>query len=260
LRRHGQYRKPFSGLLAGLARSYLAAYENDDANMAWNGEVAMLRRLAPVAPRIALDVGANHGDWALAALDAVPGMTVHAFEIVPATARALAGRLADEPRCVVNDFGLGETEGSVILDVFPGNDTLSTRVLGLGLHAGTPEKVAGKLRRGADYCTEHGIDSVDILKIDVEGAEHLVLDGFGDMLGSGRIGLVQFEYGIANVGSRVLLQDFHARFGAAGFEIGKLYPHGVAFAAYRPEQEDFRGPNFVAVHRGRPELRAAVAA
>lgn len=260
LRRHGQNRGALSGLLAQAARSYIAAYDNDDHDMERNGEVALLRRIAPLAPRIALDVGANHGDWAVAALSAIPGLKVHAFEIVPGTAAALTDRLGQERRCIINIFGLGEVDGAVALEFFPGHDTLTTRVQGLGLHAETPHRIEGHVRRGDAYCAEQGIVSVDILKIDVEGSENLVLDGFGDMLAQGRVGLIQFEYGIANVGSRVLLQDFHATLGAAGFELGKLYPHGVAFKAYRPEHEDFRGPNYVAVHRSRPDLRAAVAA
>ncbi|MBK7143987.1 MAG: FkbM family methyltransferase [Xanthomonadales bacterium] len=43
------------------------------------------------------------------------------------------------------------------------------------------------------FCQEHGIDKIDILKIDVQGFELAVLKGAGNMLGSGRIRLVYLE-------------------------------------------------------------------
>lgn len=45
--------------------------------------------------------------------------------------------------------------------------------------------------RGDAYCQQHGIDRIDLPKIDVEGAEHLVMDGFGDMLS--KVGVIQWE-------------------------------------------------------------------
>jgi len=36
--------------------------------------------------------------------------------------------------------------------------------------------------------------------------------------------------------------------------IGKLYPHGVAFKEYDFTEENFRGPNYVAVHSARDDL------
>jgi FkbM family methyltransferase len=259
IRHHGQQRLPFARSLAKLSKAYLDGYNNDDHDMARNGELQMLHRLTALAPRIAFDVGANRGDWATGACAELPGVQVHAFEIAPAAAVRLSARMATNPRCAVNGYGLGEADASIPLEYFPDNDTLTTRVLGIGLHPGTPTLIEGRIRRGHDYCAAAAIDTIDILKIDVEGAEHQVLEGFGAMLGDGRIHLIQFEYGIANITSRVLLKDYYAMLGAAQYEIGKLYPFGVEFGPYRPEQEDFRGPNFVAVHRSRPEVRAAVA-
>ena len=40
---------------------------------------------------------------------------------------------------------------------------------------------------------KHRINDVDILKIDVEGVDHLVLKGFGQRLGSEKIRVIQFE-------------------------------------------------------------------
>jgi FkbM family methyltransferase len=260
LRRYGQERRAFSGRMATAARAFLDGYENNDHEMATNGEMALLRRLAAVEPRMAFDVGANHGDWTAAALNTLPGVAVHAFEIAPPTYAKLAARFADDPACRTNSFGLGEAEATVPLDYYADNDLLTSRVQGIGLRKDSPCIIDGRLRAARAYCVEAGIANVDIVKIDVEGAEYQVLEGFGDMLSAGAVGLIQFEFGIANIASRTLLKDFYALLGPAGFEIGKLYPHGAAFAPYSPVMDDFRGPYFVAVHRSRPAMRAAAAA
>ena len=66
-------------------------------------------------------------------------------------------------------------------------------------------------------------------------------------LAEGRIGVIQFEYGQANIVTRFLLRDFHLLLESHGYSVGKLYPARVDFRSYRFEHEDFIGPNFVAV-------------
>ena len=63
-----------------------------------------------------LDVGANIGDWSLAALKYMPDATVHAFEIAAATAAKLivnARKVGD--RLIVNACGLGDATGEITL-------------------------------------------------------------------------------------------------------------------------------------------------
>jgi hypothetical protein len=80
----------------------------------------------------------------------------------------------------------------------------------------------------------------------VEGAEHLVLRGFDDLLTADNIPVVQFEYGIVNILTKFLLRDFYYYFESRGYRIGKLFPASVRFREYRFQDEDFFGPNYVA--------------
>ncbi len=61
--------------------------------------------------------------------------------------------------------------------------------------------------RGDEFLAREGIGRVDFLKLDVEGAEHLVLQGLNEYLQKGRIRLVQFEYGLVNILTHFLLRD-----------------------------------------------------
>ena len=124
------------------------------------------------------------------------------------------------------------------------DSTLSSMV---ALHEGQGRNIDCAMRSGDAYMAEQGIDRIDLLKIDVEGAEHLVLQGLAGALAGGRIGVIQFEYGQANIVTRFLLRDFHLLLESHGYSVGKLYPNRVDFRRYRFEHEDFIGPNFVAV-------------
>ncbi len=101
---------------------------------------------------------------------------------------------------------------------------------------------------------ELSLPGVDLLKIDVEGAEMAVLRGFGGALERRAIRAIQFEYGYAAVFSHALLVDFYRLLEPLGYVIGRLSSDGVAFAPYRLEDENFFGPNFVAVQASDTDL------
>ncbi len=237
--------QPDVKLFASFCRLFLRAYENYDYDIGRNGEAWLLERLRPLRPKVVFDVGANVGDWSVHAAVAFPEAAIHAFEPVPDTYRALARSAASfDGRVTANPFGLADKDGSIALTVMADDNTLSSIV---ALHEGQGRQVDCAMRAGDAYMAEHGIDRIDLLKIDVEGAEHLVLQGFARALAEGRIGVIQFEYGQANIVTRFLLRDFHLLLESHGYSVGKLYPARVDFRSYRFEHEDFIGPNFVAV-------------
>ena len=101
---------------------------------------------------------------------------------------------------------------------------------------------------GDEYCQQHGIQHIDFLKIDVEGADHLVLEGFDRMLDSRAVRVVQFEYGYTHGDAHFLMRDFYALFERHGYIVGRLEPAGVAFSPWTYEKNDFTsGPNYVAI-------------
>lgn len=58
------------------------------------------------------------------------------------------------------------------------------------------------------YCGEAGLDFIHLLKMDIEGNEYNALLGARNLLASGRIGLIQFEFGGCNIDSRTFFRDF----------------------------------------------------
>jgi len=234
------------------ARRYLDAYENLDYDIETNGELRVLEILRELDPRVVFDVGANVGDWTAYAHDRFPSATVHCFELVPDTADRLARRFEGDEQVVVHRIGLSDQPGTVAIHHYPARPDLSTMVAYPQPFQSVALDVAVDV--GDARLASAGIDRIDLLKVDVEGAEQRVLRGFSSAFADARVTVVQFEYGRANIAERSLLFDLHAWFDSYDFEVGKIYPTTVDFRPYRFEDEDFRGPNFLAVHRSRADL------
>ena len=235
--------RPFVHTVDGAARSY---------DMSVNGEAWLLGRVAPGA--VVLDVGANVVEWSEIAIDR-GAAAVHAFEILPATADTFAANLGGSDRVALNRIGLGSEPGSVTVHYYPDNPALTTTATAFP-HSLPHDAVVVDVITGDQYLESTDIDRVDLLKIDVEGEEPNVLRGFLDALGAGRVGVIQFEYGVVAALSRFLIIDFYELLEPLGFEIGPLLPDHVDFQPYNLSLERFEYVNWVAVHSSRPDLRS----
>ena len=122
-------------------------------------------------------------------------------------------------------------------------------------HRWAGERIDCAVMRGDEFLTREGISRVDFLKLDVEGAEHLVLEGLEGALREGKVRFVQFEYGRVNILTRFLLRDFYELFRSYGYVVGKIYPDHVDFRDYDLGDEDFLGPNYLACQAGDPMVR-----
>lgn len=255
-------RNPLIMRIARRAESYVRGYNNFDYDPVHNGELFLLKTASNVFPHdsVIVDVGANEGDWTRLALDVCPNATIHAFELVPDTFARLEARMGRESRVHLNAFGLVDRNGVLPVKTAVGNSTRSTLILGAEIGVIETPEIQCPVQTGDSYLNANQMSRIDLLKIDTEGAEHFVLKGFSQALADELIGVIQFEYGRANVATRFLLGDFYAMLEPLGFEIGKLYPNYVNFRAYSSVLEDFLGPNYVAVHRRHSELRSRLAA
>lgn len=177
--RHGQL------ALAAIDRAstvFHELYENGNYDPASNGEGWLLRRLASSSPKIIFDVGANQGDYSRLALTACPQAHVYAFEPIPAVFDQLVANLAQDPRAELFPLALADHNGPKTFDFDPTNTGITSAVQGVhefvhGLK-GT-QSITAPGRCLDDFCAEHGIDGIDLLKIDVEGFEANVLRGGG---------------------------------------------------------------------------------
>jgi len=214
-----------------------------------NGERRLLEKMELLGPKVIFDVGAHVGDWALRAAVLHPDAAVHCFELSPSTCQTLVTRLVGPP-FIVNECGMGDHTGDVEFKDYGANVEVNTLLQNATYHDEWLTAVISKARitTGDDYCRRHDVAAIDLLKIDVEGADHLVLAGFAERFAANAIRVVQFEYGYANGDAKFLMRDFYDFFAGFGYAVGRLGPRGVAFAPWNYEMNDFRsGPNYVAV-------------
>lgn len=232
-----------------VANQAILAIENVNYDMHTNGETWLLHRIAQANPTCVFDVGANEGNWAAAALRLLPGAEVHCFEIVPEVANKIPTTLGPlAARGHINAIGLHSDSGRVGLTKYS-RQTTRTNLVGYSIPNETATSSEAAVTTGDAYCLSAGIDRINFLKIDVEGTEFEVLRGFQRMLRERRVDIVQFEYGRATILARRFLADYYQLLEDYGFQIGKLFPDRIAFRPYDLMNEDFLGPNYVAIHR-----------
>ena len=102
------------------------------------------------------------------------------------------------------------------------------------------------LKTGCDYIEEHAIKHIDLLKIDVEGHELKVLQGFEKYLSVDFIDYIQFEYGGANLDSHTSLLELYSK---RHFLIAKILPKGLEIRTYQSYMENFMYANYVAISK-----------
>ena len=210
----------------------------------------MLRRLSSLKGIDCIfDVGANVGDWSLLAAKFFPGSNIWSFEMSFETHEHLNSNVSDISAIHPVNMALSNSSGR-------------TQYLDHGDDAGTNSLVSScqddvdailkevESVTGTQFCSGNGIDRIGLLKIDVEGAERLVLEGFDEMLDAGKIDVIQFEYGYANGDDHFLMRDFYELLTRKGYIMGPLKPAGVFFADFEYPLNNFdSGPNYVAVRK-----------
>jgi FkbM family methyltransferase len=88
------------------------------------------------------------------------------------------------------------------------------------------EKFIFKCITAANYITHGDIQSVDFLKIDVEGAELDVLKGFGEKLSL--VKFIQFEYGGTYIDAKIKISDVTYYLRNFGFDLFYyIHPDGL---------------------------------
>jgi FkbM family methyltransferase len=147
------------------------------------------------------DVGAHVGQSAAEFLDAFPGARIHSFEPAPAAFQELRNLARRHARVTPVNAAVGDQEGDAdffinklsvtnsLLKASPGaGDFL---VAADGLDAREETRVPVLTLDG--YCAAHGIERIDLLKLDTQGYELRVLDGSRGLIQRHAVPLIHLE-------------------------------------------------------------------
>jgi FkbM family methyltransferase len=164
---------------------------------------------------VLVDVGANYGYFSCLWAAQNPENKVFAFEASPPNLGPLrnnVNRNKFNDRIEVVPIAMGKEEGVLKFDLVATDRQTSWGGLTINESSTTVEVPADTLD---SYATKHGINKIDVLKIDTEGADTWVLYGAKKLLEQKKIGHIFFEHNLTrmrllNIGideAKVFLQD-----------------------------------------------------
>lgn len=213
-----------------------------------SGESAIFKLIKNENP-IIFDVGANKGQFAQEALNNITqSAIVYSFEPSKKTFELFVKNVDDKRNKVFN-IGFGENESSMKLyyDNF-GSGLASLTKRDLSFLDIKFEMVEDVLIDTIDnFCAKNSIESIELLKIDVEGHELDVLNGAKGMIN--KIKLVMFEFGGCNIDTKTYFRDFYNYFKEYKMSIYRITPSGYLHKldGYKEIYEQFRTTNFMAM-------------
>lgn len=214
-----------------------------------SGEIEAVARLFNhrVNERLTIfDVGANRGEYCKRILNTFPNCTIFAFEPSPTTFSLLEKNLEDEPRVKVFDFGLGENMEQRSLY----KESQYAKIGSLTkLNVSDDRYTENVSIRTIDQVAEDlQLNSIDLLKIDVEGHEFEVMRGGTGIIEMNKVKLIQFELGGSSIDNKTNLKEMYDWLDEIGFKIYLIKPRGLQYLpSYSYQYEQYSTTNFLAV-------------
>lgn len=240
-----------SSALYKFSNIYIDTYRDFSYDSTKNGEhEIIIRALKTYNKKIVFfDVGANVGDWTKFMISNARSFKGHLFELSTDTFATLKNNLKNyqSENLVLNNFGLSDKAGEIEFKDYGRDNGGNTILLNASYHKKQYSISKATIETGDSYIQELGVSRINFLKIDTEGSEFFVLNGFKKAFKNKIIDIVQFEYGYTHGDAKTLMQDFFHFFEQNGYIVGRLTPHGVMFKTFEYTDNDFKsGPNYIA--------------
>jgi FkbM family methyltransferase len=147
-----------------------------------------------------IDGGANCGDFSLLYASLFPAARIHAFEPGENVQATLRQAVAGQPRISVHPLGLAESTGQRSFELCSNSLINSLLPPSAGLEALMGSQKVRRVQTTTintitvdDFCQRNGIERVDVLKLDIQGAELLAIQGAERILASHAVKLLYTE-------------------------------------------------------------------
>ncbi|MBI2427782.1 MAG: FkbM family methyltransferase [Ignavibacteriales bacterium] len=228
---------------------------NNNADFHTNGEKYFLydyfRSLH--AEVVLFDIGANIGGYSEVLIDVCKRKALqyhlHLFEPTQACFATLQQKFSHDQHVSLNNVGVSDANSTseIFYDAEKsGFASLYQRDLS-SMNVSMNKKETIALVRLDTYLSDHNVQRIDFLKIDIEGHELAAFRGLGTYLNAGFIKAIQFEYGGANLDSGTTLKQIYQLLQSSGFRIFKIMKHHIERRPYELKMENYQYANFVAL-------------
>lgn len=174
------------------------------------------------------DIGAHIGITALEFSDRLPAAKVYAFEPSPRNFQRMSANLVGKPEIRRFQIGFGAHPERTKLFMDPDHPSMAR----LNAKEALPSEDV-EIATIDQFCSEHSITTIDILKIDTEGHEVAVLKGASGLLATRSIRLIKAECTVNPDNT------YHTPFADLS---ALLYPVGYRLFAIYEQADDPRHP------------------
>lgn len=145
---------------------------------------------------IIFDVGANVGQTTMKFKNSFNNASIFSFEPITETYNELVTKTRTIEKVYCQKLALGEKKEVIEIEVFKKDDSVLNSLKKAAQCKGGKTQLV-HVTTGDMFCNDNDIDNIDFLKIDTEGYEIEVLNGFNNMIKNNKIKAIYCECGFS---------------------------------------------------------------
>jgi len=184
-----------------------------------------MARIVKTEQPMLFDIGANYGQTIDDFREVFKNPMIHSFEPSPEVFGPLKNKVSRINNVSVWNYGVGASQGSLLLNENNQQNMSSFLEIGNDGWGEIDHKTKVPIITVDEFCEDHNIERIDVLKIDTQGFELEVLKGALNSLKAGNIGLLYFEVTFIDMYRGLPGLDELYKFAKDnGFELVAIYP------------------------------------